>query len=277
MEAMGSTPPQPTKRRVFALAWQGSAEPVGERIGEFTAWLSARTGLTITPRMALSYVELERMVRTGQAHMAWLPPLVYLRLEREGLVAHLVKSERAGHASFHSAVIVRADSPVRGLEMLKGSRAAWVDRWSASGYVIPRATLTAKGFPPRQVFREERFYGSHEAVVGAVLSGRATLGGTYAQLSEQGQVVRGAWSSIRGGDGSIRVLMTVGRIPGDVVAAHASLEEEERAALTQALLDLPREPHMSKIMRRIFGADAFHDGPLTGYDILRVAINDPPR
>jgi len=124
---MGSVRPKPTKRRVFALAWQGSTEPIGERFGELTNWLSARTGLAITPRMALSYVELERMVRTGQAHMAWLPPLVYLRLEREGQVAHLVKSERAGHPSFHSAIIVRADSRIRTLETLKGARAAWVE------------------------------------------------------------------------------------------------------------------------------------------------------
>jgi len=262
------------KRLVFALAWQGSSEPVGERFAELTTWLSERTGFAITPRMALSYVELERMVRSGQAHLAWLPPLVFLRLEREGEIVHLAKSERAGSASFHAAMIVRTDSPIRSLEMLRGSRAAWVDRWSASGYVIPRATLVAKGFSPRDLFREERFYGSHEAVVGAVLSGRANLGGTYAQLTEQGALLRGAWSTIRGGEASIRVLMTVGSIPGDLVAAHVALNEEERASLTSALLALSEDAHMAKIVRRIFGAEGFRDGPLTGYEVLRGAIED---
>jgi len=262
------------KRLVFALAWQGSSEPVGERFGELTTWLSERTGLAIAPRMALSYVELERMVRTGQAHLAWLPPLVYLRLEREKQVVHVVKSERAGHASFHAAMIVRADSPIRSLEMLRGSRAAWVDRWSASGYVIPRATLTAKGFNPPALFREERFYGSHEAVVGAVLSGRANIGGTYAQLTEQGRLLRGAWTPVRGGEAGIRVLMTVGAIPGDVVAAHTSLDDMERAKLTEALVAMPKDAQMGKVMRRIFGAEGFQEGPLTGYEVLRGAIED---
>jgi len=250
---------------------------VGERFAELTQWLSARTGLSITPRMALSYVELERMVRSGQAHLAWLPPLVYLRLEREGLVAHLVKSARAGHASFHSAIIVRADSPVRSLEMLRGARAAWVDRWSASGFVIPRAMLAAKGFAPPVLFREERFYGSHEAVVGAVLSGRANVGGTYAQLTEKGRLLRGAWSSIAGTEGGIRVLMTVGSIPGDVVAAHVSLDREEREALTEALMAIPKDAATAPTLRRIFGAEGFQDGPLTGYDVLRGAIEDDPK
>ncbi|WP_394823612.1 phosphate/phosphite/phosphonate ABC transporter substrate-binding protein [Pendulispora albinea] len=271
---MGS--PQP-KRLVFALAWQGGSEPVAERFGELTAWLSEKTGFSITPRMALSYVELERMVRSGQAHIAWLPPLIFLRLEREGQIVHLVKSERAGHASFHAAMIVRTDSPIRSLEMLRGSRAAWVDRWSASGYVIPRAILIAKGLTPKDLFREERFYGSHEAVVGAVLSGRANLGGTYAQLTEKGTLLRGAWSNVRGGESNVRVLMTVGSIPGDLLAAHVALNEEERQVLTQALLAVPKDALMGKIMRRIFGAESFRDGPLTGYDVLRGAIDDGPK
>jgi len=272
--ASGAVKKGQTKRLVFALAWQGSSEPMGERFGELTTWLSARTGLAIAPRMALSYVELERMARSGQAHLAWLPPLVYLRLEKERQVVHLVKSERAGHATFHAAMIVRSDSPIRSLEMLRGSRAAWVDRWSASGYVIPRATLAGRGLAPRDLFREERFYGSHEAVVGAVLSGRANIGGTYAQLTEQGRLLRGSWSGIHGGEAGIRVLMTVGSIPGDVVAAHTALDENERSVITKALLSVPKDAQMAQTMRRIFGAEGFRDGPLTGYDALRGAIED---
>jgi phosphate/phosphite/phosphonate ABC transporter binding protein len=265
---------EPRKKLVFAIAWQGGAEPIDADFTKLTTWLSAHSKLTITPRTALSYVELGRMVRTGESDLAWLPPLTFMQLEKEGEVAHLVKNQRAGNASYHAALIVRSDSPIRSLDNMRGARVAWVDRWSAAGYVIPRAALTAKGFAPKDLFREERFYGSHEAVVNAVLSGRANVGATYTQLDEGGKIVRGAWSNLPNGEGAIRVLVTVGKIPGDVIATRKSLGEAERAALKAAFLDVFADKEAAPVARRIFGVEAFSDGPLESYDVLRKALDD---
>lgn len=267
--------PEPTRKLVLGIAWQGGAEPIDADFARLTSWLSSRSGLEVAPRTALSYVELARMVRTGEADLAWLPPLPFVQLDKAGAIAPLVTNVRAGGASYHAALVVRADSAIRTLEELRGASAAWVDRFSASGYVIPRAALATRKLAPRRLLREERFYGSHEAVVHAVLSGRANVGATYAQLDERGRIARGAWSKIPDADRLLRVLVTVGKIPGDVIATRRDTPEEVRAALKGAFLDAFTDARAAAAARRIFGVDAFRDGPLDSYDALRGAVGGP--
>ncbi|MGH7283185.1 MAG: PhnD/SsuA/transferrin family substrate-binding protein, partial [Polyangiaceae bacterium] len=75
--------PRRGDKLVFALTWQKNSGPVGEDLATFFAWLSTQTGIRITSRAALSYQELAEMMRSGGADLAWLPPIVYAKLERE--------------------------------------------------------------------------------------------------------------------------------------------------------------------------------------------------
>ena len=122
---------------VFALAWQKNSGPVGENLAAFFAWLSQKTGIRVTTRAALSYQELAEMMRAGGGDLAWLPPIVYAKLEREKVATALVSHERAAIARYESVLVVRRKSPIRELEDLRDTRVGWVDRWSAAGYVLP--------------------------------------------------------------------------------------------------------------------------------------------
>jgi phosphate/phosphite/phosphonate ABC transporter binding protein len=261
------------RRLVFGLTWQGR-EPKELGLNKLTEWLSERAGVRVSARVALSYAELREMVASGQAQVAWVPPLVYVQLEKDNAVVPLVRIERQGQSTFQAALVVRRDSPIDTLDALFGASAAWVDRWSASGYVIPRAVLTSRKLPPELVFREERFYGSHDSAIGAVLSGRAHVAGTYASLDADGKLLSGAWAHIPGADESLRALMTFGAIPGDVIAAGTGLEPELRQALATAFVGLCSDPETGPIVKALLGAESFREGPLDSesYDLLRAAL-----
>jgi phosphate/phosphite/phosphonate ABC transporter binding protein len=269
---MTSMPPK--GRIVFGITWQGREPAEMAGLTRLTDWLSERVGIRVVARVALSYSELRQMVGSGQAHIAWVPPIVYVQLEKDNAAVPLVRIERQGQSTFHAALIVRKDSPIENLDALFGASAAWVDRWSASGYVIPRAILASRKLPPELVFREERFYGSHDAAIGAVLSGRAHVAGTYASLDDDGRVIAGVWNHIPGADGCLRALMTFGSIPGDVIAARLDLDPGLREALTAAFVAACEDPEIAPIARAIFGAESFREGPLDSesYDLLRAAI-----
>ena len=79
--------------------------------------------------------------------------------------------------------------------------------YSASGYVVPRVGLAAVGVDPRVAFAEERFWHSHEAVVRAVVAGRADFGATYAGVGPGGEITRGSWMDVQGADEAVRVLV----------------------------------------------------------------------
>lgn len=257
----------------FGLMWQKKGEPVGKDFSDFLAWLSRESGVPLTAKCALSYEELQRVIAAGDVGAAWVPPIVYLHLERARIVEPLVTHTRAAGVTYESVLMVRADSELRSLDALRGARAAWVDPWSAAGYVLPRIKLATLGMDPRETFREEKFYGSHDATVRAVLDGEADVGGTYARRDADGRLVRGGWTEMPEAQGHISVLTTFGPIPSDLIVAHKSMAPKLRAALVKALVSVQNDPFVAPLVQKIFGVQEFREGGLPSFGALRRALD----
>ena len=262
-------PSKTTDVLVFGYAAYGASTSMRERIAQFSLALGTHANAELAVYEAESYEDLARAVVAGEVDLAWLPPLAFIALERRGAVAALVSAMRGGDTAFYSAIIVARDSELHSPEDLAGARAAWVDRYSASGYVVPRVGLAAVGIDPRVAFAEERFWHSHEAVVRAVASGRADFGATYAGVGAGGTITRGSWMDVPGADGAVRVLVQFGAIPGDVVAARTALPEARRVRLMQALLTLSLEEEHCLVLYDAFGIDELRSFSTAGYDSLR--------
>jgi phosphate/phosphite/phosphonate ABC transporter binding protein len=259
---------------VFGYAAHGASTAMRERVAELCAALGLIAKAELAVYEADSYEDLAAAMVRGEVDFAWLPPLAFVALERRGQVVALVSAQRGGATAFHSAIIVARTSTILEPEDLAGARAAWVDRYSASGYVVPRVGLAAVGIDPRVAFAEERFYHSHEAVVRAVAAGRADFGATYAGVSASGVVTRGPWMDVKGADDAIRVLVNFGAIPGDVVAARVQLAEDKRAILTRALLAISGDSKERFLLGDTFGIDALRTWVSAGYDALRRLAED---
>ena len=262
-------PSKTTDVLVFGYAAYGASTSMRERIAQFSLALGSLANAELAVYEAESYEDLARAIVVGEVDIAWVPPLAFIALERRGTVAALVSAQRGGDTAFYSAIIVARDSEFQGPEDLAGARAAWVDRYSASGYVVPRVGLAAVGVDPRVAFAGERFHHSHEAVVRAVVGGRADFGATYASLNAAGEITRGAWMDVEGAADGVRVLVRFGAIPGDVLAAKTSLGAESREAITRSLLSLSRDPQQRQLLRDAFGVDELRPWVSAGYGALR--------
>ena len=254
---------------VFGYAAEGASTAMRERVAQFSAALGELAGAELAVYEAASYEDLAQAMLRGDVDFAWLPPLPFVALERRQAVFPLVSAQRGGDTAFHSAIIVAKDSARHEPADLAGARAAWVDRYSASGYVVPRVGLAALGVDPRVAFAEQRFLHSHEAVVRAVAAGRADFGATYAGVSATGEVTRGAWMDVKGAADAVRVLVRFGAIPGDVVAASARLAASSRVAITRSLLTISQDPRHRALLAEAFGVDEFRPWVSAGYDALR--------
>jgi phosphonate transport system substrate-binding protein len=169
-------------------------------------------------------------------------------------------------------VIVRGDSHLASVLALQGTRAAWVDRDSASGYVMPRRGLADSGLDLRTAFAEQRFCGSHEAVVRTVVSGRADFGATYGGADD-----RGPWLDVKdehARPADIRVLARFGVIPGDTTAARVGLPEDLRGRISSALQALSRKRKNKALLRRVFGVDQFCPWEPSSHEELRLMTED---
>lgn len=259
---------------VFGYAAHGVSNAMRERVAQFARTLGTIAHLEIRVFEAPSYEALARAVVAGKVDFAWLPPLAFIALERRGAATPLVSAMRGGGTAFYSALIVRADSPLLEPEDLAGASAAWVEPYSASGYVVPRVGLAAVGVDPRVAFTEERFWHSHDAVVRAVVGGRADFGATYAGVDADAQITRGGWMDVAGAHDAIRVLVRFGAIPGDVIAARSQLSPLKRATLTRSLLAMSQEPEERLLLNDAFRIDELGHWVSAGYDALRRLAED---
>lgn len=258
-------------RIVFGLVVPSAGSGKDERVDELTAWMSEKAGVSIERRDAASYEALANDVREGRIDVGWLPPIVFVRLgdvvKPLGSVLRGREGERPG---YEAALIVHKDSKIRTIDSLRGTRAGWVDRWSAAGFVLPRVKLALLGIDPRTIFRTETFHGSHRSAIKALLAGACDVAGTFATADKTGNVTTGAWSEIEGAE--VRVLATFGAIPPDVFAVRSVVAERVGDKVFSALKAAAADPTMQPKLVEAFGGHEIVEGLAPGYDSLKKAL-----
>lgn len=255
-------------RLVFGLV---AASPVEESAAAFEAlsgWLGEHAGVTLERKAAASYKELAASVREGSSDVAWLPPVVYAWLA-EG-VTPLGSIVREGRTTYSAALVVREDSSIQELADLAKTRAAWVDPWSAAGYVVPRIELARAGIDPAATFATETFHGTHREALLALGRGDCDVAGTYARARDDGgAAVEGAWTDLP--DLHVRVLATFESIPPDVIAVRRNLAPADYERALSALRSACTDPAARPLVRAVFGGDELREGIEPGHDTLRRA------
>ncbi len=158
----------PSERLVLGLVPSARLRERDPRTRAFAHALAERTGFYVVERVVSSYEELEQEITLGRIDIAWLPPLLFARLERDAVAVALATrvEERDTYASI---LVTRAASRVADLPDLRGCVIAWVDPLSASGYVVPRLGLISRRIDPSTTFAHEFFAGSHAEALRAVL------------------------------------------------------------------------------------------------------------
>lgn len=248
----------------------GKKATVAQRkMNELAALIGRRAEIEIGARPYETYDELTQTTFRGENDLAWLPPISFLILVQENAIAPLAAARAV---PYKSAIIVASDSPLAKPASLIGTRAAWVDRHSASGYVVPRAKLDRLGVDPRTSFIHEKFYETHDAVVAAVAQGAADFGATWARVEKK--ETTGPWSRSAH---DVRVLATFGSIPPDVLAARADLPKPTRKALVAALKTIYEERQSRWLVRDVLNTEAFYRPRLELYGPLQEAVVDAYR
>lgn len=227
-----------------------------EHVDSFCRALSAATDLDVTGIALWHYHRLLEAMETGDVDLAWLPPILAAQAAHDGRAVPLAVPVRGGVSSYSTALFVPERSAVRSPQDLEGLRAAWVDRQSVSGYLLIRAHLRSLGVMPERAFTSDRFFGSHEAVVRAVIDDSADVGATFIHLDERPgrrgpRILRAGW-----GDAKVRVIAHAGPIPSDVVAASTRLGAAEARLVQDALLH-GRHAALRTAAMALTGADVF--------------------
>ncbi len=255
---------------VFGFSAHDGRSKTLRRMMDFGARLGETSDVDVAVTPVPSYERLAQLVQRGDIDLAWLSPISLVSLARNRLVRPILSLRREGAIHYRSALIVNASSRVSSVADLRGARAAWVDRHSASGFVLPRIELAAHGLRNRDL-GSERLYGSHEAAVRAVAAGQADFGATFVRVDVSG-ASKGSWSSSPGLEKSVRVLSVFGDIPPDALATRHGVDAELRDQLSRGLRTMMESRDERQLVTELFGALGFDVPSRRTYEPLRDAV-----
>jgi len=260
----------------FGYAAADASDDVALAMAELMGLVGASAGVGIGVTGLPTYDRVAQLVHKGEIDLAWVSPIPFIALVRSESVVPLASPQRGG-THYHGAIIVAADAPVGALSLLEHKRAAWVDRYSAAGFVVPRIELAKAGLDVKTVFASQRFYGSHGAVVQAVADGSADFGATFVRLAPNGAIVGGPWIGHPEVERKLRIFATFGEIPPDVIAARDGLDEGVRERVRAALLALRASARGEELVSTVFGAEGLFVPNTASYETLRQEASDAVR
>jgi phosphonate transport system substrate-binding protein len=257
----------------FGLPPSLGSETARERADRLASFLQRALGKLVEVSVAPSYETLAKDLLSGRADAAWAPPFVCARMEAMG-VRVLVRGVRRGMSSYRAALVCRAGAGLT-LERLKGTTAAWVDRDSVAGFLLPTAYLKAQGLEPSRAFFAQHFAGSYRGALDAVLDGKAEVTSVFCPPASTGLTYTTGVEDVLGGGAGRRfeLIAYTDEAPNDGVPVAMGLAPEVVGTLEQALLALQTSADGLALLKDIFNADRFEPAPRMGYRALyRVAL-----
>lgn len=131
-------------------------------------YLSARLGRQVDLLQRSTYAEINELIRSGGADVAFVCGGAYVEGERQFGMQILVVPQVDGQTTYQSYIIVARDSPFQSLEDLRGHSFAFTDPLSNSGHLSPLWLLFQINETPETFFSNTTFTFSHDNSIQAV-------------------------------------------------------------------------------------------------------------
>jgi phosphonate transport system substrate-binding protein len=200
--------------------------------------------------MATDYLDLEDRALAGSAEMVWAPAGVCARIAHTARAIY--KVVRGGSSTYRAALVARSGAGIS-LSNVSPLRAAWVDRRSVGGYLLMRAHLLARGVNPDVAFAEQRFVGSHPAVIEAILHGESDVGAVTVPRPDETSAREAIASYVGPSANRLELITITDEAPTDAIVLTRVLSSARAAGIAAALvpsgLDLRPLPALLGVMQ----------------------------
>ncbi len=222
--------------------------------------LQAQLGMPVKPFVATDYNGVIEALRSKKLDVAYLGPFSYVLANQvAGAEAFAVAvTRKTGKSAYHSLIVSRADSPIKGLPDLKGHTFAFVDPSSASGHLFPKAGLEQAGYQPDSMFSRVIFSGSHDASILAVANRKVDA----AAVADRILATAVAQGSVKQDD--LRVVWTSPDIPESPMVWRKDLDPALKQKLAVALANVKDVPWGDQGM-----LNGFQPTTDAAYDVVR--------
>lgn len=225
---------------VMAVVPAENASGVTERYAPFVEYLSKELGTKVTLRVANDYAAVIEGQRNGSIHLAGYGPASYARAIVTGVAVEPFATtvNNDGTIGYYSVFYVKADSPYKTIDDLKGKNLGLVDPNSTSGNNVPRFALNKMKINPETFFSKVTYTGSHENAVIALQQGTVDIAANWWNSEDDSNLTRMANKNLAKKD-DFRIVYKSDLIPNSPFAYLANLPPDLKAAIVKAFNEAP--------------------------------------
>ncbi|GEP57038.1 phosphonate ABC transporter substrate-binding protein [Reyranella soli] len=225
---------------VMAVVPAENASGVTERYAPFIEYLSKELGTKVMLRVANDYAAVIEGQRNGSIQLAGYGPASYARAIVTGVAVEPFATtvNNDGTIGYYSVFYVKADSPYKTIDDLKGKNLGLVDPNSTSGNNVPRFALNKMKVNPETFFSKVTYTGSHENAVIALQQGTVDVAANWWNSDTDSNLTRMANKNLAKKD-DFRVIYKSDLIPNSPFAYLSNLPPDLKAAIVKAFNDAP--------------------------------------
>lgn len=172
---------------------------------DFLKHAEKETGVKWKLYQASNYSGVMNALIAKQIDLAWLSGKSYCQTREDsngGVEPVVAAQEPDGSMGYVSVLVVKADSPYKTYQDLKGKTVARTDPLSGSGYIVPTLEFMKKGTPVDEYFKSPLSGGHPQGVLGVL---RGTYDGAF------------TWTSRNDNIGNIRKMIDKGLLKRDQI------------------------------------------------------------
>lgn len=207
-----------------------------------TEYLSKELNREVQIVVGKSYEEIADRFQKGEVDFGFMGPSLYAVESEKGLVSPLARIVVNGKGTFQGVIVVKDDSPLRGIGDLKGKSFAFGDPESTLSHYMPHFMLMQQGIKLKDLSKHA-FVGNHDNVAMNVLQGNFVAGGLKPDVAQKYY------------DKGLRALATSEPVPEHLFVAGSKLGEATRQKIQTALLKANPEI-LKPINKSITGMEA---------------------
>ncbi len=251
--AAGSASAQDYKAKypelTFAIIPAENASGVTERWGPFITYLSKELGVKVNLRIANDYAAVIEGQRSGNIQIASYGSASFARARLTGVKTDAFANDINidGSTGYYSVFFVKATSPYKTVQELKGKNLGLVDPNSTSGNNVPRFELDKMGITDADTyFSKVVFTGSHENALLALSQGTVDVAAnqwtndadsTLQQMLHKGMLKNADGTPMKKDD--FRIVHKSAPIINGPYAYSSDLPEDLKVAIRKAFADAP--------------------------------------
>jgi phosphonate transport system substrate-binding protein len=227
---------------VYAQGTNENAATKTELLTPFVEYVSKKLRVKVQLRVVNDYAAVIEGQRSGNIHVALHGGSSYARAIMTGVKIEpfVIDVYKDGTKGYYSVFYVKADSPYRSIEDLKGKNLGLVDPNSASGNTVPRYAMHQMKIDPDKYFSKVVYTGSHENAVLALLQGTVDVAANWWNNETESNLARMERAKMAK-VADLRIIFKSELMAASPHTYLSDLPAQMKADIAQAFLDAPRE------------------------------------